>query len=638
MKRELVTGLLTLSLLASMLPANALAAEGTSGAPVSGQVQTLTEGAGEDGVQTENAADIDGTQYATLAEAVAQAEEGATIRLLRDVELDASGLVNGQGALTLSKDLTLDGSGHTVRAKAGTFAVSGDNGGGPSLINLQDGAEVTLRDVTFDGGSAAKHGLNIYHAGTVTLENVEISNCRWYALVVNGTELSVDGLTTSGNLWGVNIDRGSRVTFANAAIAEGDSIVFEGQDTSGSLTVESGSYQNIKTQGGSTGGTIAINGGTVGSVVNDTAAEVTISGGTVTGQVANSGSGSISVTGGSFAAAELEDFIDPDQTVILTLELGEGATGAAVGALPTPERSGYAFAGWYTAADGGTAVTADTVFDANATLYARWTEKSEDGEHLITVDPVTGGSLEVSAGRADEGETVTITAAPDDGYELKKLTVTDSQDGAVPVQNAGEGRYTFVMPGSGVTVSASFVRSGEQTELPFTDVDSGAYYYDAVRWAVEQGIASGVTGTAFAPGRRCTRAQLVTFLWRVNGSPETTAKENSFTDVKPDSYYYKAVLWAEEQGITSGVTETAFAPDRVCTCAQATVLLWRAEGSPAASGTHDFRDVAEGAYYADAVAWAVESGVTQGTTSTTFEPGTTCTRAQIMTFLHRAMA
>ena len=309
-----------------------------------------------------------------------------------------------------------------------------------------------------------------------------------------------------------------------------------------------------------------------------------------------------------------------------------------MGALPTPERSGYAFAGWYTAADGGTAVTADTVFDANATLYARWTEKSEDGEHLITVDPVTGGSLEVSAGRADEGETVTITAAPDDGYELKKLTVTDSQDGAVPVQNAGEGRYTFVMPGSGVTVSASFVRSGEQTELPFTDVDSGAYYYDAVRWAVEQGIASGVTGTAFAPGRRCTRAQLVTFLWRVNGSPETTAKENSFTDVKPDSYYYKAVLWAEEQGITSGVTETAFAPDRVCTRAQATVLLWRAEGSPAASGTHDFRDVAEGAYYADAVAWAVESGVTQGTTSTTFEPGTTCTRAQIMTFLHRAMA
>ncbi|MFR3920688.1 MAG: S-layer homology domain-containing protein [Dysosmobacter welbionis] len=138
-------------------------------------------------------------------------------------------------------------------------------------------------------------------------------------------------------------------------------------------------------------------------------------------------------------------------------------------------------------------------------------------------------------------------------------------------------------------MSASFVRSGEQTELPFTDVDSGAYYYDAVRWAVEQGVASGVTGTAFAPGRGCTRAQLVTFLWRANGSPEPSEKENPFTDVSPDSYYYKAVLWAVEQGITSGVTKTAFAPDRVCTRAQAAVLLWRAEGSPAASGTHDFR-------------------------------------------------
>ena len=446
--------------------------------------------------QTENTADIDGTQYATLAEAVAQAEEGATIRLLRDVELDASGLVNGQGALTLSKDLTLDGGSHTIRAKAGTFSVSGDNGTGPSLLNLQDGAEVTARDVTLDGGSAAKHGLNIYHAGMVTLENVEISNCRWYALVVNGTELSVDGLTTSGNQWGVNIDRGGRVTFANAAIAEGDSIVFEGQDASSGLTVESGSLSEHQDAGRLHWRNHRHQRRHRGRVVNDTAAEITISGGTVTGQVANSGSGSISVTGGAFATAELEDFIDPDRTIILTLELGEGAagaaamattSGAAVGTLPTPERSGYAFAGWYTAADGGTAVTADTVFDANTTLYARWTEKSEDGEHLITVDRVTGGSLEVSAGRADEGETVTITAAPDDGYELKKLTVTDSQDGAVRVQNAGGGTLYLRHArrrGDRVRVLRPF-RGADGAA--FTDVDSGAYYYDAVRWAVEQG-------------------------------------------------------------------------------------------------------------------------------------------------------
>ena len=172
----------------------------------------------------------------------------------------------------------------------------------------------------------------------------------------------------------------------------------------------------------------------------------------------------------------------------------------------------------------------------------------------------------------------------------------------------------------------------------FSDVSPNAYYKTAVDWAASEGITSGSDKDRFSPDKLCSRAQTVTFLWRANGSPEPSEKENPFTDVSPDSYYYKAVLWAVEQGITSGVTKTAFAPDRVCTRAQAAVLLWRAEGSPAASGTHGFRDVAEGAYYADAVAWAVESGVTQGTTSTTFEPGTTCTRAQIMTFLHRAMA
>ena len=319
--------------------------------------------------------------------------------------------------------------------------------------------------------------------------------------------------------------------------------------------------------------------------------------------------------------------------------------------------------------------------------------------YTVTVDSAKNGTVSVSPKNASKGTTVTITVKPNSGYELDDLTVTDKNGDAVRIKDQGNGKYTFTMPASKITVEASFklietepenpftdtsksdyfydavlwaadkgITSGvtdtlfapnvsctraqmvtflwraagspapKSAETPFTDVNKGDYFYDAVLWAVEQGIASGVTGTAFAPGRGCTRAQLVTFLWRANGSPEPSEKENPFTDVSPDSYYYKAVLWAVEQGITSGVTKTAFAPDRVCTRAQAAVLLWRAEGSPAASGTHDFRDVAEGAYYTDAVAWAVESGVTQGTTSTTFEPGTTCTRAQIMTFLHRAMA
>ena len=670
MRRELVTGLLTLSLLASMLPANAAAARSTT-MPETGLVQTVTGGETEadipqadmedeaehDGAeQTSSAAEINGTPYDTLEAAIAEAEENDVIQLLRDVELDATGLANSQSALTISRSVTLDGGGHRLFAKEGTFAVSGDNGGGPSLVNVQDGAAVTLRDITLDGGSAAKHGLNVYHAGTLSLENVTISNCRWYALVVNNTELSVNGLTTSGNQWGINIDQGSRVTLSNAEIAEGDSVVFEGQDGSGSLTVESGSFQNIKTQGASTGGTLTINGGTIASVSNEAGADVAITGGTVTGQVSNSGSGSISVTGGSFTTADVEAFVDPGQTVILTLDPAGGscqvktlavASGAAVGTLPVPVREGHRFTGWSTAASGGTAVTEDTTFDAAATLYAQWEQESSsgdsdsgdtDGDYLITVDRVSGGTLRVNPGRADKGDTVTITVTPKSGYELKKLTVTDSRGDAVETRSAGEGRYTFVMPGSRVNVSASFARAEEPEKLPFTDVSNSAYYYDAVLWAAEEGITSGVTGSTFAPGRGCTRAQLVTFLWRANGSPEPASRENPFTDVSSSAYYYDAVLWAVEKGITTGVTGSTFAPDALCTRGQAAVLLWRANGAPQVSQEHPFRDVAEDTYYEDAVSWAVHGGVTQGTTGSTFAPDETCTRAQIVTFLYRAQS
>ena len=670
MRRELVTGLLTLSLLASILPANAAAARSTT-MPETGLVQTVTGGETEadipqadmedeaehDGAeQTSSAAEINGTPYDTLEAAIAAAEENDVIQLLRDVELDATGLANSQSALTISRSVTLDGGGHRLFAKEGTFAVTGDNGGGPSLVNVQDGAAVTLRDITLDGGSAAKHGLNVYHAGTLSLENVTISNCRWYALVVNNTELSVNGLTTSGNQWGINIDQGSRVTLSNAEIVEGDSVVFEGQDGSGSLTVESGSFQNIKTQGASTGGTLTINGGTIASVSNEAGADVAITGGTVTGQVSNSGSGSISVTGGSFTTAGGEAVVDPDQTVILTLDPAGGscqvktlavASGAAVGTLPVPVREGHRFTGWSTAASGGTAVTEDTTFDAAATLYAQWEQESSsgdsdsgdtDGDYLITVDRVSGGTLRVNPGRADKGDTVTITVTPKSGYELKKLTVTDSRGDAVETRSAGEGRYTFVMPGSRVSVSASFARAEEPEKLPFTDVSNSAYYYDAVLWAAEEGITSGVTGSTFAPGRGCTRAQLVTFLWRANGSPEPASRENPFTDVSSSAYYYDAVLWAVEKGITTGVTGSTFAPDALCTRGQAAVLLWRANGAPQVSQEHPFRDVAEDAYYEDAVSWAVHGGVTQGTTGSTFAPDETCTRAQIVTFLYRAQS
>ena len=494
-------------------------------------------------------------------------------------------------------------------------------------------------------------------SSTFVTHNEDKDNCP--VMINVAGKLNIDDCYICGQRQGV-IVRAGEANITNSGIAIDDSVRYEGSEDYSAI--DWGSGNNLPSAAIVVGNkTISKTGYKADAVVvfTDSSAygggTAAISGGTVTGAVTNSGSGSITVTGGNFTTADVEEFVDPDQTVILTLDANGGscavktlaaASGAAVGELPVPTRTGYTFAGWFTAASGGTQVTGESVFDANATLYAHWTASddsdggsgSPSGEYLITVDRVAGGTVRVNPGRADKGDTVTITVTPKAGYELDELTVTDSKGSEINVRSAGSNKYTFEMPGSRVTVSASFARTGESgSDMPFTDVSAGAYYFDAVRWAAEEGITSGVTGTAFAPGRSCTRAQIVTFLWRANGSPRAENTKNPFTDVSADAYYYDAVLWAVEEGITSGVTGTTFAPDASCTRAQAAVMLWRAEGSPVVSGTNPFRDVADDDYYADAVVWAVKNGVTQGTTAATFEPGEACTRAQIVTFLYRAL-
>lgn len=259
--------------------------------------------------------------------------------------------------------------------------------------------------------------------------------------------------------------------------------------------------------------------------------------------------------------------------------------------------------------------------------------------YFITVPTeVENGSVTIRPTRAEKGDTITITATPDPGYEVGEIIVTDRNGREITVRSEGGNRYTFTMPSSLVKVSATFVQIEESTaQIIFQDVTADTYYYDAVLWAVEHGITTGVTATTFSPNGVCTRAQIVTFLWRANGSPVPQTGVNPFTDVSPDAYYYDAVLWAVEEGITSGTTATSFSPNSGCTRAQAATFLWRSEGFPAASGS-SFNDVADDAYYADAVDWAVASGVTLGTTASTFSPNSGCTRAQIVTFLYRAMA
>lgn len=256
--------------------------------------------------------------------------------------------------------------------------------------------------------------------------------------------------------------------------------------------------------------------------------------------------------------------------------------------------------------------------------------------YAITVQNSKNGAVTASHKSAAKDTAVTLTVTPDKGYVLDTLTVLDSKDKAVKLTEKN-GKYTFTMPSGKVTVSAAFKAAAPASENPFTDVPSGAYYEDAVIWAVKKGITSGTSAVTFDPDGNCTRAQAVTFLWRAAGSPEPKSATMPFTDVPAGSYFEKAVLWAVENGITKGTSDTTFDPDASCTRAQIVTFLWRANGSHAVSGNSAFTDVASDAYYAAAVAWAEKNGVTGGIGGGLFGSDNTCTRAQIVTFLYRAM-
>ena len=310
-------------------------------------------------------------------------------------------------------------------------------------------------------------------------------------------------------------------------------------------------------------------------------------------------------------------------------------------------RSGYTFNGWtsdsgVTFADASAEETTFTMPDKNVTVTANWMSSgspSGGGESVAPVYPVTAeetknGTVTISPKNAPAGSTVTITVKPDSGYVLESITATGKNGSALPLTDRGNGKYTLTMPAGEIRIKASFMEDNSVLNL-FYDVPNSAYYYEAVKWAVKNGITGGVGNNLFAPGQPCTRAQIVTFLWRAAGSPEPKAL-SSFTDVAPDAYYAKAVAWAIENGITTGTAAAAFSPDDTCTRAQAVTFLARALNAEAANSALSFTDVAADAYYAKAVAWAVKNGVTDGVGSGLFAPNEHCTRGQIVTFLWRA--
>lgn len=248
-----------------------------------------------------------------------------------------------------------------------------------------------------------------------------------------------------------------------------------------------------------------------------------------------------------------------------------------------------------------------------------------------TAPAAPNGTLAVSPANASKGANVTVTVKPNEGYELGSLAVKDASGDLLPLADLGNGKYSFVMPDGKVSVEAEFVKTAATS---FADVPANAYFADAVKWAVDKGITNGLSDTMFGPYESCTRMQIVTFLWRAVGSPEPKTA-SSFTDVPASAYYAKAVAWAIENGITNGMTETTFAPNATCTRGQSVTFLYRAlKGT--ASGSTNFTDVKSDAFYTDAINWAVANNVTNGTSNTTFSPNADCTRAEIVTFLYRA--
>lgn len=314
----------------------------------------------------------------------------------------------------------------------------------------------------------------------------------------------------------------------------------------------------------------------------------------------------------------------------------------------TPVKSGYTFGGWYKDSTLQTPWDfADDTVTADTTLYAKWTANppapsydDSDPTYAVSAPTVENGSVTVSPKNASAGSTVTITVKPDSGYVLETISVTDKNGSDLKLTDKGGGKYTFTMPASKVEIKVTFMEDNSVLNF-FYDVPNDAYYYEAVKWAAENGITGGVGNSLFAPNQPCTRAQIVTFLWRAAGSPVVNYLM-PFTDVDEGAYYAEAVRWAASCGIVTGLTETTFGTNGVCTRAQAAAMIYRCaqaqgKGFTGAWMFHlPFTDVPEWAY--ESVAWCYMNGVTTGVSETAFAPGNDCTRAQIVTFLWRAFS
>ena len=591
--------------------------------------------------ETNAVAKVGDTYYKTLADAVAAVQNGGTITLLKDAELTST--------LNLAKNITIDGQGkYTIKA-ANSFTVGSDN---KTYCVLYVSGEVTLKDVTVNGNEKCR--VIFCDKGKLTIDGATITNGK-APNFIGGVYMtsSASFEMKSGSITGnKNAKR-----YQNDEYLQYSSDLWIGANANGALTAINGGtignvFVNANAWSASNPGSFTMNGGTVTNlyVEHDAnyGATFKYNDGTIEHLYLSKENGngqSIEVT--PVKGVIYNGGVKEQDLVTLTMKYNDGATAdstynVASGTtitLPTPRRSGYTFNGWY---DGSKfyAAGASYTVSATVTLNASWSyissgSSSYDPTYSVSTPSKTeNGSVTVSPKSASKGSTVTITVKPDSGYVLETLTVTDKNGNELTLKDKGNGKYTFTMPAGKVEVKATFMEDNSMLNF-FYDVPNNAYFYEAVKWAVKNGITTGVGNNLFAPEQPCTRAQIVTFLWRAAGSPEPKGAASGMTDVVSGSYYEKAVAWAIENGITTGTTTSTFSPDATCTRAQAVTFLARALNAKAASAA-EFSDVPTDSYFADAVAWAAANGVTEGIGGGLFGSDNDCTRGQIVTFLYRA--
>ena len=506
-----------------------------------------------------------GDGYTSLTAAIEAAQNGETVKLLQNVDI-SGGEGNTTGILTITENITLDGDNHTIKA---VEAVTKDS----SMINIQGGANVTIKDLTIDSNDLAKHGLNINSAQnentTVTVSNVTIKNGTGYGVVCNSSTLTADGLNTEGNAWGgVNVDakvegKGSTFTMNSGTIGEKASVVIENaEEEEITATITGGTFQNVVLQNVENNVDLTITGGNFNDVKEVTKDD--------TGITEKAPSDMITITGGTFKE-DVSDYLADG-----LIQNDDGTVGKPPYIPPNPS-------------------------------------------YLVSVNQAQGGKVTANPTAAKKGDTVTLTVSPEDGYELAELTVTDFWGKDVALTANGDGTYSFTMPSSQVEVKASFTQA-EKPELPFTDVTEADWFYDEVYYVWANGLMIGDSDTTFGPNGTTTRAMVWTILARMDGETITGS-----------TWVEDARAWAMENEVSDGTDA-----DRAVTREELVTMIWRYVGEPQGTGDlSGFADADTVSGWAqEAMRWSVGAGLIQGDENG-LTPTATAIRAQIAAILMR---